>query len=63
MRTVQACDRVVLLERGQIAAEGPFTELLKTSEKFQELYHRVSDSTIDRTPSSPGSSLPDLRPD
>lgn len=40
IRTVQACDRIVLLEQGRIIADGPYHELLDTSAAFRQLVGR-----------------------
>ena len=37
LRTVEACDRIVMLEQGQICAEGSYDHLLQTSEDFRRL--------------------------
>jgi ABC-type multidrug transport system fused ATPase/permease subunit len=35
LRTVEACNRIVMLDHGRIVAEGPYTGLLETSERFR----------------------------
>ena len=37
LRTVEACDRIVLLDNGNIIADGSFESLVKTSEPFRRL--------------------------
>ena len=37
LSTVQGCDRIFLLENGQVAAQGPYEELLSTSPAFRDL--------------------------
>lgn len=37
LRTVQACDRIVMLDSGVIVADGTYEELVTTSEPFQRL--------------------------
>jgi ABC-type multidrug transport system fused ATPase/permease subunit len=37
LSTVQACDKIFLLDRGQIKASGTFNELLATSRDFREM--------------------------
>jgi ABC-type multidrug transport system fused ATPase/permease subunit len=37
LRTIQACDRVILLEAGNLVADGRYEELLKSSTSFQRL--------------------------
>lgn len=37
LRTVEACDRIVMLEQGQICADGRYHDLLQTSEDFRRL--------------------------
>lgn len=42
LRTVQACDRIIMLERGQIVADGPYNELMQTSENFKKLAGQIN---------------------
>jgi ABC-type multidrug transport system fused ATPase/permease subunit len=37
LRTVQACDRIIMLEAGAVVADGTYVELMRSSEKFQRL--------------------------
>ena len=37
LRTVQACDRIIMLDRGMVVADGTYTELMKTSAPFVRL--------------------------
>ena len=37
LRTVQACDRIIMLDSGQIVADGNYGELLAHSEPFRQL--------------------------
>jgi ABC-type multidrug transport system fused ATPase/permease subunit len=37
LRTIQACDRIVMLEGGSLVADGQYHELLQTSSAFRRL--------------------------
>lgn len=37
LRTVQACDRIIMLESGEVVADGSYDELIKNSFQFQKL--------------------------
>jgi ABC-type multidrug transport system fused ATPase/permease subunit len=37
LRTIQACDRILMLDAGRIVADGKYDELMATSEAFQKL--------------------------
>lgn len=37
LRTVEACDRIVMLDGGTVVADGPFHELIKNSKPFSQL--------------------------
>ena len=37
LRTVQACDRIVMLDNGTIVADGTYRELMANSESFKRL--------------------------
>jgi len=37
LRTVEACDRIVLMEEGRILADGPYQELFENSPEFRSL--------------------------
>ena len=37
LRTIQACDRIVMLEAGRVVADGKYDDLMATSEAFQKL--------------------------
>ena len=37
LRTIQACDRIVMLEAGRIVADGTYSELLTSSVAFKQL--------------------------
>jgi ABC-type multidrug transport system fused ATPase/permease subunit len=37
LKTVQACDRIVMLDNGKVIADGPYDELLSTSLPFRRL--------------------------
>lgn len=45
LRTVEACDRIVVLDSGRVVAEGPYAELLHSSVDFQSLLRRAG--TVD----------------
>jgi ABC-type multidrug transport system fused ATPase/permease subunit len=50
LRTVEACDRIVLLEEGRIIADGRYDDLLDTSQEFRRLVgqaHAVSVETVE----------------
>jgi len=40
LRTVEACDRIILLEKGNVIADGPFELLVQTSQSFRRLLGR-----------------------
>lgn len=40
LRTVEACDRIVMLDAGRIVADGPYAELVNSSPEFQSLLRR-----------------------
>lgn len=42
LRTVQACDRIIMLEKGQIVADGSYNELMQTSENFKKLAGQIN---------------------
>lgn len=44
LRTIQACDRIVMLDAGRIVADGAYDELIATSPAFQKLAGRVEKS-------------------
>jgi ATP-binding cassette subfamily B protein len=44
--TVALADRVVLLDRGRIVAEGTHTELLATSERYRRLLAQQEESEV-----------------
>jgi ABC-type bacteriocin/lantibiotic exporter with double-glycine peptidase domain len=55
LRTIQACDRIVMLEGGSLVADGQYQELLQTSSAFRRLagLDRVVDNlTIQDTANS-----------
>lgn len=37
LSTVRDCDKIVLLEQGEIVAEGTFTELAQSSGRFRDM--------------------------
>ena len=37
LRTIQACDRILMLDAGRIVADGKYDDLMATSEAFQKL--------------------------
>ncbi|MCX5764676.1 MAG: ABC transporter ATP-binding protein [Gemmatimonadetes bacterium] len=40
LRTVEACDRIVVLDAGRIVADGPYADLVHSSAEFQSLLRR-----------------------
>jgi ABC-type multidrug transport system fused ATPase/permease subunit len=44
LRTIQACDRIIMLDAGRIVADGAYDELIATSAAFQKLAGRVAKS-------------------
>lgn len=44
LRTIQACDRIVMLDAGHVVADGNYDTLLSTSPAFQKLAGRVAAS-------------------
>ena len=43
LRTVQACDRIVMLEAGSVVADGSYNELMTHSKSFQALAGQTTD--------------------
>jgi ABC-type multidrug transport system fused ATPase/permease subunit len=41
LRTVEACNRIVMLDHGRVVADGPYHQLLDTSAHFRRLVGRV----------------------
>jgi len=41
LRTVEACDRIVMLENGRVLADGSYDDLLETSQDFRRLVGRT----------------------
>jgi ABC-type multidrug transport system fused ATPase/permease subunit len=39
---VRDCDRIFLMDRGRVAAQGTYQELLATSETFRAMAHATS---------------------
>ena len=37
IRTVEACDRIILLEDGRVIGDGPYEALLQSSQAFMDL--------------------------
>jgi ATP-binding cassette subfamily B protein/subfamily B ATP-binding cassette protein MsbA len=46
LSTVRAADRILLLDRGQITAEGTHETLLQTSELYRQLATQLTDSSV-----------------
>jgi ABC-type multidrug transport system fused ATPase/permease subunit len=46
LRTVEACDRIIMLDDGRIRADGRYEELLQTSEDFRRLVGRAQATTL-----------------
>jgi ABC-type multidrug transport system fused ATPase/permease subunit len=42
LRTVEACDRIIMLDQGRIVADGPYTELLESSSQFRRFVGRAN---------------------
>lgn len=42
LRTVQACDRIVMLETGQVVADGSYDDLMQHSEAFKKLAGQIN---------------------
>lgn len=40
LRTVEACDRIIVLDAGRVVGDGSYNDLLKTSEKFRQMVGR-----------------------
>jgi ATP-binding cassette, subfamily B, bacterial PglK len=47
MRTVEACDRIVMLQAGCVAADGDYDELLASSAEFRRLVDRAQLSNLE----------------
>jgi ABC-type multidrug transport system fused ATPase/permease subunit len=47
LSTVRNADRILVLDQGRIAAEGTHTELLGTSELYQQLCKQLTDTPLD----------------
>lgn len=45
LRTVEACSRIIMLERGQVVADGPYQQLAAESDTFQSFLGRAADAT------------------
>lgn len=50
LRTVQACNRIVMLEAGRVVADGTYDELMRSSSAFKQLAGQVAGQPI-ATPS------------
>lgn len=46
LRTVEACDRIVMLDAGRIVADGPYATLAASSPEFQSLLQRTDHSSV-----------------
>ena len=46
LRTVEACDRLIMLDDGRVRADGRYEELLQTSEDFRRLVGRAQATTL-----------------
>jgi len=42
LRTVQACDRIIMLEAGKVVADGSYDDLMLSSEPFQRLAGQIN---------------------
>jgi ABC-type multidrug transport system fused ATPase/permease subunit len=42
LRTVEACDRIIMLDQGRIVADGPYRELLESSSQFRRFVGRAN---------------------
>jgi ABC-type multidrug transport system fused ATPase/permease subunit len=47
LRTVEACDRIIMLDQGRIVADGPYTELLESSSQFRRFVGRANQPQAD----------------
>ncbi len=50
LRTVEACDRIVMLEQGRVVATGPYGDLMKSSYDFKRLVLGVRAGVEDSAP-------------
>jgi ABC-type multidrug transport system fused ATPase/permease subunit len=50
LRTVEACDRIIMLDAGRVAAEGTFAELQQSSAHFQRMLAHPLDLGTTRRP-------------
>jgi ABC-type multidrug transport system fused ATPase/permease subunit len=46
LSTVRGCDRIFLMDRGRVAAQGTYDELLATSETFRAMARATSQSEL-----------------
>lgn len=46
LRTVQACNRIVMLESGRVVADGTYDELMRSSSAFKQLAGQVAGQAI-----------------
>lgn len=56
--TIALADRVVLLDRGEVVAEGPHEHLLETSERYREVLARATEADLTRGAAAPGVATP-----
>lgn len=47
LRTVQACNRIVMLEAGRVVADGSYEELMQSSAAFQQLAGQVAGAAVE----------------
>jgi len=53
LRTIEACDRIIVLEGGELMAEGTYRQLMTTSEAFRQMVGRQSMASHDDEPALP----------
>ncbi|MES2523941.1 MAG: ABC transporter ATP-binding protein [Gemmatimonadota bacterium] len=46
LRTVEACNRIVLMERGQVVAVGPYEQLLMESTEFRQMHGHTANAVM-----------------
>ena len=46
LRTVQACNRIVMLESGRVVADGTYDELMLSSSAFKQLAGQAAEQSL-----------------
>ena len=49
LRTVQACDRIVMLEAGRVVADGSYEALMRSSADFRRLAGQATGASVERS--------------